>query len=341
MSAAHPYPESIDPGDPDILGAPFTQEKIDLGWDQEGAVEATLVRAPTHGPTNAAVLHVHGFCDYFFHREYARWWTDRGYTFYALDLRKYGRSLGDHQTPNYVEDLSQYFPELDEAHRRITERDGHDALVVTAHSTGGLTVPLWLHEHRRRVSGVVLNSPWLDMHGGWLMRHPGTFVVRQWAAMRPSDVLPRAVSGVYGRSLHAEHAGEWEFNTDWKPLDSFPARTGWLSAVRRGHAQLHRGLDVQAPVLVLSSARSGRATTVNETAFTTDVVLDVRQIRRWSSRIGPRVTNVAVEGAMHDVVLSRPQVREVVYGEMDRWLQAYVEDPAADGPDPVGLAAPA
>ena len=74
------------------------------------------------------MLHVHGFADYFFHTEYAEWWADRGYDFYALDLRKYGRSLRAHQTPNYVADLSEYFAELDLAwwrdHRARRARPG-------------------------------------------------------------------------------------------------------------------------------------------------------------------------------------------------------------------------
>jgi alpha-beta hydrolase superfamily lysophospholipase len=310
-----------------VLGAPFTSETISLGDDSEGVVEATLVKAPAHGETNAAVLYVHGFCDYFFHRHVAEWWTERGYAFYALDLRKYGRSMRAHQSPNHINDISEYFPELDEAWRRITERDGHEAVVVQAHSTGGLTVPLWLHEHRRPVSGVVLNSPWLDMHGGWVMRNPGTFIIRQWASLRPDHVLPRSVSGIYGRSLHSAHGGEWGYDTTWKALDSFPVRTGWLSAVRRAHDQVHRGLDVKAPVLVLSSLRTGKPESLEDpTARDSDIVLDVQQIRRWSTSLGPHVTNVALDGALHDVFLSSASVRAQAFDAVDTWLGAYVEE---------------
>ena len=77
------------------------------------------------------MLHVHGFADYFFHTEYAQWWADRGYTFYALDLRKYGRSLREHQTPNYVADLHEYYAEIDLAWWRITRRDGHREVIVS------------------------------------------------------------------------------------------------------------------------------------------------------------------------------------------------------------------
>jgi alpha-beta hydrolase superfamily lysophospholipase len=84
---------------PDILGPPYTAETLDLPDDDEGQVVATLVHRPAGEATDRAVLHVHGFADYFFQTAYAEWWTERGYDFYALDLRKYGRSILPHQTP--------------------------------------------------------------------------------------------------------------------------------------------------------------------------------------------------------------------------------------------------
>ena len=56
-----------------------------------------------------------------------------------------------------------------------------------------------------------------------------------------------------------------------------------------------------------------------------DIVLDVAQIRRWSTAVGPHVTYIAVPGAKHDVVLSRTEPRARAYAELDRWLTAYVE----------------
>ncbi len=127
----------------DVLGEPWVAETLHLPPDDEGPVVATLVSARAERPNGRAVLHVHGFSDYFFQTEYAGWWLERGYDFYALDLRKYGRSIRPHQTPTYVADLREYFAELDLAWWRITERDGHDRVVLTAHSTGGLTTSLW------------------------------------------------------------------------------------------------------------------------------------------------------------------------------------------------------
>ena len=140
----------------DVLGAPYTAETLPLRPDDEGEVVATLVHRPPRdeSPTSKAVLHVHGFADYFFQTGLADFWVARGYDFYALDLRKYGRSLRPHQTPNYVADLRAYYEELDLAyapdHRgarprrvlRALDRRAHRAAVAARpRAAGGRGLP--------------------------------------------------------------------------------------------------------------------------------------------------------------------------------------------------------
>ena len=312
----------------DVLGEPFLAETIELPADEEGPVVATLVSRRAEQPTGRAVLHVHGFADYFFHTEYAAWWTARGYDFYALDLRKYGRSLLPHQTPNYVVDLAEHHAEIDAAWERITTRDGHDQVVVSAHSTGGLTLPLWADERRpAELAGMVLNSPWLDLQGSAFLRTVGTLALKQLGQRQPRRVIPRSVSGLYAGSLHRDHEGEWDFDLAWKPLESFTVYAGWLRAVRNGHARLQGGLDVPCPVLVLSSGASSWPTVMGEDVHGHDIVVDVAHIRRWATAIGTHVTYAAVPGARHDVVLSRAEPRARVYAEIERWHTAYVDAP--------------
>jgi alpha-beta hydrolase superfamily lysophospholipase len=315
--------------EPDILGAPYTVERITLPDDDEGPVWATLVHRPADDETVlGAVFHVHGFADYFFHTAYAEWWTARGYDFYAIDLRKYGRSLGEHQTPNYVADLREHFAEIDEAWSRITVRDGHQRVVLSAHSTGGLILPLWADDRQpSQAVGMVLNSPWFDLRGSLWLRTFGTFVLDRLGARQPKRIMPRDVSGFYARSLHRDHEGEWDFDLAWKPLLSWPVYAGWLRAVRRGHAELHAGLSLPFPSLVLCSARTGAPVEMSEIVHGTDIVLDVAQIRRWAPGLGLHVTIVSIEGAVHDVVLSRTPVRERAYHEIGAWLTAYVPNP--------------
>lgn len=313
---------------PDLLGVPYEAAAIPLGPDPdgEGEVCATVVRrlADQAGSTVAprrAVLYVHGFTDYFFQRHLAEHFTGQGIDFYALDLRKCGRSLRPGHTPHYVSDLALYDRELEAAMELI----GPARTVVMAHSTGGLIVPLWLDRLRRAgrdlgISGLILNSPWLDLQGPALLRSAGTVAVNAVGRVRPFTTLPAGMSTVYGDSLYAGAKGEWDYNLEWKPLNGFPVVLGWLSAVRAGHATLHRGLDVGVPSLVLRSARTHYSRHFEPESSAADTVLDVRQIARWSGCLGNRNTTVPLDGALHDVFLSAPAVRAAAFEEVDLWL---------------------
>ena len=320
-------PTSTDSGGVpyDILGAPYIARTLQLRPDAEGEVVATLVHRPADGPSSGrAVLQVHGFCDYFFQTAAADFWCNRGYDFYALDLRKHGRSLRPHQTPNYVDDLGTYREELDQAYEALSANYGH--IVLSAHSTGGLTVPLWAADRRLDIAGMVLNAPWLDMHGATFTRRVTMPILQRVGARKPHLEIPREVTGFYGRSLHVDHEGEWDFDLAWKPLESFPVYAGWIQAIRVGQARIAAGIDVGAPVLVLSSSRTGYPTSaLDPVVRSTDIVLDVERIRRRAPMLGRHVTIAQVDGAVHDVTLSRPAVRKVVFDEVATFLSAYVD----------------
>jgi alpha-beta hydrolase superfamily lysophospholipase len=312
----------------DVLGEPFTAETIDVGDDNEGPVVATLVKRAAPSPTPRAVLYLHGFSDYFFHVHVAELFNELGYDFYALDLRKYGRSLLSHQTHGFCTDLTDYYPELDAAHARITERDGHDVVVVVAHSTGGLIAPLWADARRREgramADAFVLNSPWLDLQGSLLLRTIGTRAIDELGAWLPYQVVPRSVTEIYTEALHADRQGEWHYDLTLKPATGLPIRAGWLRAVRRGHRRLHRGIDVGAPVLVLASKRTSFSEEWSDDVASSDIVLDVEQIAGWAHRLGSHVTIARLDGAIHDVFLSGKDTREEAFEISRCWLASVL-----------------
>jgi alpha-beta hydrolase superfamily lysophospholipase len=312
----------------DVLGEPFTAETIELDDDSEGAVVATLVKRAADTPTRRAVLYVHGFSDYFFHVHVAELFNELGYDFYALDLRKYGRSLLPHQTHGYCTDLAEYHPELDAARELITDRDGHDVMVVVAHSTGGLIAPLWADARRRRgrkvADAFILNSPWLDLQGSLLLRTLGTRAIDELGSWLPYQVIPRTVTEIYTDALHSDRQGEWDYDLALKPATGLPIRAGWLRAVRRGHRRLHRGINAGAPVLVLASKRTSFSEEWSDDVASSDIVLDVEQIAGWAHRLGQHVTIARVEGAIHDVFLSGKDTREEAFELVRRWLPAVL-----------------
>jgi alpha-beta hydrolase superfamily lysophospholipase len=321
---------------PDMLEG-YQQHTFDLGADAdgEGTATAVLVRqdaaagARSPSTVRGAVLYVHGFADYFFQTELADFFADRGLAFYALDLRKCGRARQPAQTPHFVSDLALYDHELDLALDTVVQEHPGLPVYLMAHSTGGLVLPLWLQRRRTAnrdapVAGLILNSPWFDLQGTRLQRGPVTQLLRLAAKATPLRPLPVPTSTVYGDTLHRSRYGEWDFDLDLKPLAGFPVATGWLNAIRRGHATLHRGLDIAVPSLILRSDHSHFSRRYSERSDRADLVLDVSQIARWAGCLGNQTTIVPIADARHDIFLSLPKAREHAYDVLDAWLQRHV-----------------
>ena len=315
----------------DVLGPAWEKTTLALDRDAEGPVVATLVRSVPDpdrigsdaggGPTRPAVLYVHGFNDYFFQTHLAEQWIAHGYDFYALDLRKCGRSLRPWQTPHYCADLTEYAPELTGAAELIKGQLGHRRLVVMGHSTGGLTTSLWAHSLRREsvVDALVLNSPWFDLNAPWFRRVVTTRLLDAFGPLEPRRVVSHGGSA-YSQHLHVAHGGRWDYDLSLKPAEGLLVRAGWLRAVRRGQARLAKGLDIAAPVLVCTASDSGPNTFDNPDLDRQDTVLDVRQISARARKLGPDVTVVRIPGGIHDLALSAAGSRAAFFATTFGWL---------------------
>ena len=154
------------------------------------------------------------------------------------------------------------------------------------------------------------------------MRGPVTQALRVLGKVQPFRTLEGGVSG-YTATLHSSGTGEWDFDVALKPLEGFPVTLGWLNAVRRGHARLHRGLEVGVPSLVLRSDKTHYSRAYSEASDRADTVLDVRQIARWAGCLGGETTVVPVTDARHDVFLSLDQPRKEAYARLDAWLRDH------------------
>ncbi|MCV7197074.1 alpha/beta hydrolase [Mycobacterium angelicum] len=317
---------------PDVLPG-YWQRAIPLGPDPdgEGEIAATLIRRGETTGADHAVLAVHGYTDYFFHTEVADHFAGRGFSFYALDLRKCGRSRQPSHSPHFTTDLAYYDAELERALSVIAEQNPSARVLIYGHSAGGLIVSLWLNRLRQRgatadagIAGLVLNSPFLDLQGPAIVRMGLTSAtIAALSRLRSKGVLRAPADGGYGTSLHRDYGGEFDYNLQWKPVGGFPITFGWLHAVRRGQARLHRGLDVGVPSLILRSDHTVRESANPAAMQRGDAVLDVSQIARWAGCIGNRSTIVPVADAKHDVFLSLPQPRQIAFRHLDHWLDDY------------------
>ncbi|WP_091226839.1 alpha/beta hydrolase [Microbacterium sp. 3J1] len=325
----------------DVLGDEFEQLTLALADDDEGPVVATLVRAlPRERPwwdrlrrrdlplPDVDVLYVHGWSDYFFQKRLARFWTARGARFFALDLRKYGRSLRDGQTPGYITDLATYDQDIAAALRAMGRDDtgspSHRPLVLLGHSTGGLTLSLWASRHPGAADAVILNSPWLEFQlaSARPLLAPVAELQARWA---PRDVAPQVDLGFYTRAQQevADPTDPVEVNLAWRPAQTMAVHAGWFHAILSGHAAVAHGLSIEAPVCVLLSSRSATPARWSEDLTRADSVLVVDDIARAALKLGPSVTVERIDGALHDVFLSRHDAREDAYRRLGRWVTGW------------------
>ena len=315
---------------PDLLGPPFEQVTLPLGHDDEGPVVATLVRSIPRRTwrrlplTDVDVLAVHGWSDYFFQPQLAQFFTARGARFYALDLRKYGRSLRPGQTPGDVAGLDTYDADIEAALEAMGQ--GPDAgsrrpLVLLGHSTGGLVFALWAARHPGRAAALVLNSPWLELQIGAIGRNAVAPFVNARARLDPRGLNPVVDFGFYSRAQREVGALPVPgYREDWRPERGFRVHAGWLAAVLEGHRRVRAGVDVGCPALVLLSARSTPPLAWSEQMASTDSVLVVDDIARAATRIGSLVTIARIDGALHDVFLSAVGARAEAYAVVDGWV---------------------
>lgn len=282
------------------------------------------------------VLYVHGWSDYFFQRRLARFWTDRGARFFALDLRRYGRSLRDGQLPGYIEDLSDYDAEIGLALEEMRRIDaGADPravapaarrLILMGHSTGGLTLSLWADRNRGAAQALVLNSPWLELQVNGALRAALRPMVNLRARHSPHELaVPQLDLGFYKQAqrMVADPDEQALVNLDWRPEYTMPVRVGWLQAILAGHARVAAGLDVGAPACALLSARSQFGLSWRDEMLHADTVIEVESTARAALRLGPSVTVERIDGALHDVFLSEEGVRDEAYRRLDRWVAGW------------------
>lgn len=317
----------------DILGADFQSLTFEAKGPDGAQRTATLVRfrpAPGRAAlpqrTRRPVLFLHGWSDYFFNVDLARFWNSAGYDFYALDMHNHGRSLRPDAPGGFVSHLADYDAEIEAALAIIGGGDPRGPVTLMGHSTGGLVAALWASEHPGSVSQLVLNSPWLEMHGSSLVRRAASGLMAPMARLRPTAVLRLPERGYYWRTISSAAEGEWTIDSRYRPPMAFPVRAGWLSAVLAGHARVARGLNIRAPILVLLSAGSATGLLWSEAMRRTDAVLDVNIIGARALALGRSVTVERIDGALHDVFLSPADVRADAYARLTRWLRAYGAD---------------
>lgn len=306
---------------PDILGADYQQMTLDFPSDYEGKVIATLVRKKAEQETHKAVLYIHGFIDYFFQTEMADQFNHHGYDFYALDLRKYGRSHLSHQHWYNVRSLSEYDAEISAALEQIATEE-HDSVILAGHSTGGLITTLYVAHHPNHplIRGLWCNSPFYDFNMSEIEKKFGIPRLSQLGKLLPEMKFPSRLNPFYVPSLHKQYHGEWLFNLEWKKPRYPKVRLSFVRAIHEAQKEIHASVHLGVPTLIMHASQSSYPRQWNEIAQRTDVILDVADMQKYGHHMHGDIQLCQIESGMHDLVLSAPEVRAEVYQSLFDWL---------------------
>ena len=306
----------------DILGKDYQQLTLNFADDYDGKVVATLVRKKSAQATKKAVLYIHGFSDYFFQTEMAEQFNQHGYDFYALDLRKYGRSKLPHQKFYYLLDLREYDAEITKA-LEIIGQENHNQVLLAGHSTGGLITTLYAAHYpdHRLIKALWTNSPFYDFYKSVIEKKVGIPLLSEVGERLPNAKFPSGLNQWYTPSLHKDFYGEWDFNLNWKPKSLPFVHLCFVNAIHKAQKEIHRGITLNIPTLIMHSHQSKYPKKWGVDAQQSDVILDVKDMTHNAKKMKGDVQTLAIKNGLHDLVLSAPPVRKKVYEDLFSWLE--------------------
>lgn len=309
---------------PDILIG-YEARYVNQGVAFDGPCRSTIVRKLCKDKSTKAFLYIHGFNDYFFQSEMGERFVDSGYNFYAVDLRRYGRSREPWQYPFNIRDQKEYFADIDSALSQI-RRDGNTDITLGGHSTGGLTVAYYgaVRSGDTGVDRIVTDSPFLEWNFSSFMRNIAIPTVGFFGKIFKNVKINQGHCEGYAYSLLKEYYGEWTYDTDWKMVCSPPVTASWINAINTAQSKLmKKATDIKVPILVMHSSRKIDGCNYTPEFQTGDAVLDPDLIKKRGEKLGSTRVVCTIDNGLHDLILSDLKTRAAVYDTIFSFIRNH------------------
>lgn len=275
------------------------------------------------GPANGTVVHFSGRTEFIEKTlETVETLLGRGFDVFTLDWRGQGLSerLLEDRYKGHIEDFNYYLEDVAGWLAEVVRPRARGPLFLLGHSMGGHIGLLYLHRQPELFAGAVFSAPMVDIHvGGWAKAALAELmgVAGQWSALSrrylpgtgPYDADDRVFEGNpltsdRRRFMVAHHY------IDADPRLALGGPTiGWFDAARRSSARL-RAPDyagaISTPVLMISCAE--------------DRVVDNEAQMALAGGVMPRCALHRIEGARHEVLMERDELRAQFWDQFDRFL---------------------
>lgn len=308
----------------DILPG-YEARYVDQGEAFDGPCRSTIIRKLCPRGSRKAYLYIHGFNDYFFQSEMGERFVDSGFNFYAVDLRRYGRSREPWQYPFNIRKQEEYFADIDSALAQI-RRDGNSDITLSGHSTGGLTVAFMgaMKGKDIGVDRIVTDSPFLEWNYSPFMRNIAVPVVSFFGKMFKNAKIKQAHCDGYAYSLLKEYYGEWTYNTDWKMVYSPPVTLSWIGAINSAQSRtIKKAKNIAVPILVMHSSRKIEGCNYTPEFQTGDAVLDPAMLQKQGMKLGTVREVCTIDSGLHDLILSREPARDAAYDTIFSFIRRF------------------
>jgi lysophospholipase len=229
------------------------------------------------------------------YQRFAEWFTERGGTVYAMDLRGHGRSGGPR---GHAPSLTTLLDDIDILVRHAREESG-GPMVLVAHSFGGLLGVAYAMHHPDRLDRAVFSAPLLKVK----------VVVPAWkravGALLPK-IAPRVSlsNEVDADLLSHDPAVATAYRTD--PLVHNRITAGlYGDTIARGETFIARAPDLRVPFLLLHG--------------THDQIVDPSGSQRFFARAtAPERALCLYPGFYHEIFNEVDQAR--VFQDIESWL---------------------
>lgn len=296
--------------------------------DYQGKVIATLIET-TEKSSDHAVIYIHGFNDYFFQDFLAERYNQNGVDFYALELRKYGHSKLINQHFFYCRNVEEYYEEITHSINILTKK-GYKKISLMGHSTGGLVLAMYANfgELKNNIHSLILNSPFLNFPVPPLLKNTMSIIANIMYKILPYsyDVLVKdKLGGLYMQSLHAAYRGEWDYYTSLKQGNP-KIYYAWIITILEAHKIVQKGLKINVPILLMHSHQSFFSKKWSDEIKERDVILNVEDMKTFGSGLGSKVTLMEIKNGIHDLFLSKLEVREEALNKSIDWLKTVAND---------------
>lgn len=313
---------------PDILPG-YEARYVNQGIQFDGPCRSTIVRLKAKRPTKRGFLYIHGFNDYFFQAEMGQRYVDSGYHFYAVDLRRYGRSKQPWQYPYNIRDSRKYYDDIDSAVVQM-KRDGIDDITLGGHSTGGLIVTAYGIDKSDdiEVDRIVTDSPFYAWNFNATYRHLLIPTVRNLSAVIKNAKIPQGHCDGYAYSLLKQYDGEWTYDTDWKMIYSPPVTFSWVGQIQSTQNNVKKhGERLRVPLLVMHSSRKVDGCNYTPDFRYGDAVLDPAMINEVGLKLKAKspkdVVVCTIDSGLHDLILSLRPHRDAAYDSIFSFIRHY------------------